>query len=555
MPTYIAITAGPIVRTLEMARHTRELWTASYLFSWYMKQLAQSLRQDPQRRFILPYADPEDQTQAYLGYLERGETLAGAGLFPDRIIFQTDRQDDLAAAHRLAGNVLEELANDIAGTIVFGDKPDLAHKKAQEAKEYLRGYLNLHLVAADIPLDENPTKRLTPVLDALELRQTFPPDFAPFLLDYLSLASVRKDPTSDLALDAFGERRLLNTQTMEHLAVKQFLTEQSKEYETVEQEDEDSGALVERYGRDPEFIQAHKYVAIVQADGDNVGKNIGRLSADDGQGNFTNEAFQTFNRLMMEFSIKAVKAIEAYGGLPVYAGGDDLLFFAPVLNRNSAHDSQNIFSLLHSLDQAFQAKMAQSGLEFKGDFPLPTMSFGVAIAYYKFPLYESLEAAKRLLFGVAKKTPGKHLAAFEIRKHSGTTFGGRLALGDTQPVAEKYQKLLDRLFVGQNNEVLSSVAQKLLREQDLLNLFGDDPDRVEAYFRNSFNEGIHKRPPQDQFLKDIWEFVPHVYQQFPRLTEDPDTGKPLEKEDPRHPHIQLFGLMRSLQFLIDDTTA
>ena len=52
--TYIAITIGPVVRTLMLTKKTRELWAASYLFSWIMKQLASELRKDPQRVFIMP---------------------------------------------------------------------------------------------------------------------------------------------------------------------------------------------------------------------------------------------------------------------------------------------------------------------------------------------------------------------------------------------------------------------------------------------------------------------------------------------------------------------
>ncbi len=36
---YIALTIGPIYKTLSSAKKTRELWGGSYIFSYIMKQI------------------------------------------------------------------------------------------------------------------------------------------------------------------------------------------------------------------------------------------------------------------------------------------------------------------------------------------------------------------------------------------------------------------------------------------------------------------------------------------------------------------------------------
>ena len=40
---YIAITLGPITRTIEMAESTKELWAASYFFSYLAKKIVEPL--------------------------------------------------------------------------------------------------------------------------------------------------------------------------------------------------------------------------------------------------------------------------------------------------------------------------------------------------------------------------------------------------------------------------------------------------------------------------------------------------------------------------------
>ena len=228
----------------------------------------------------------------------------------------------------------------------------------------------------------------------------------------------------------------------------------------LEDEEEKSGALIEKYSKEDEFLPAHKYVAIVQADGDYVGKSIGKLHP---------TQYQDFSKVLTEFSIDAVRKINSYGGLPVYAGGDDLLFFAPVLNQHSQVGPKNIFSLLVELDKEFQKKITQLGIIYSAQIPQPTLSFGLSISYYKFPLYESLSNAQHLLFANAKNTdlnPGKNAIVWEVRKHSGSTFRANISLGGATNIKKEFNDLLKRLSDKNNDRVLASVAHKLRNERD-----------------------------------------------------------------------------------------
>ena len=63
----------------------------------------------------------------------------------------------------------------------------------------------------------------------------------------------------------------------------------------------------------------HKYFAIVQADGDDLGTLAGNV-----------EQPSDLSRLLYDFSIEAYKLITKYRGEAIYIGGDDILAFMPL---------------------------------------------------------------------------------------------------------------------------------------------------------------------------------------------------------------------------------
>lgn len=98
----------------------------------------------------------------------------------------------------------------------------------------------------------------------------------------------------------------------------------------------------------------------------------------------------------MRFGESACTLINNYGGLPIYAGGDDLLFIAPVCGK----ESKTIFDLIEEIDKEYKEKiqdMVEERINIK-----TSMSYGISIIYYKYPLYEAWEIARNMLFGVAK---------------------------------------------------------------------------------------------------------------------------------------------------------
>ena len=141
----------------------------------------------------------------------------------------------------------------------------------------------------------------------------------------------------------------------------------------------------------------HKYFCIVLADGDNVGKTVSHPKLSGVQ-------LKKISEGLMYFGDEATKLIKDYGGLPIYAGGDDLLFIAPV----KGVDGTNIFEFLNKVEKvAFkdvQKAIKDCELNDKNGLLIEaSLSFGISITYYKYPLYEALESARNLLFDVAKR--------------------------------------------------------------------------------------------------------------------------------------------------------
>ena len=66
---YTAINIGPIVKTLDMARKPRELWAASYLFSYLMKCIVEAI---PKDNILSPEMVGDDAPKE-------------VGLYPDRV--------------------------------------------------------------------------------------------------------------------------------------------------------------------------------------------------------------------------------------------------------------------------------------------------------------------------------------------------------------------------------------------------------------------------------------------------------------------------------------
>jgi len=427
---YIALTIGPIYKTLKNAKKTRELWGGSYIFSYLMKQIILKFKD---REFVTPYTKSD-------AVFKSGNEV---GLFHDRFIFASE-DGDKEQLQKVIDEVLQELA-----------------KNTYLSMEFLKAYFQINFIEANV--EKNPIIELTPFLDSVEQFYKI------WHYRENELSQMLKGNNSFLTKEAFGEKKsfpslpeialcdLKNT-----INIKALLKDDELEI----YEDKELKKHLKPY---------HKYIAIIHADGDSMSEVIKDTIN-----------LPTTSKNLFEYCTASHKLISDFGGQTIFAGGDDLLFFAPVVNNN-----KTIFELLEEISKVFNNKFQ----------PKATLSFGVSITYYKFPLYEALEKSRNLLFGKAKQSP-KNNIAYEIIKHSGQTFGGVVHKG-----SNAYEKFLEFVSIKKflDDNFLHSLHHKIDLHKTTLEAIKHDEKKLVNFFKNYFNEAGHDE--YKEFFKKLIAYI------------------------------------------------
>ena len=120
----------------------------------------------------------------------------------------------------------------------------------------------------------------------------------------------------------------------------------------------------------------------------------------------------------MEYTTSSAELVTDYGGVVIYAGGDDLLFLAPIQCTGKGTGASNIWELCRAIGRNFDDIFRKADGDVR-----PTISIGMSIQYCKFPLYEAFRDARNLLFGNAKGFSAKNNVSIHLRKASGQSIG------------------------------------------------------------------------------------------------------------------------------------
>lgn len=429
---YTAMTIGPIYKTLKNAKKTREIWGGSYFFSFFMKEIIKNLDID-YKKIVTPYVDKDV-------FKEKN----GVGLFHDRLIIEGDFESILK---EVVKKVIEKIEKE-------------SNKKI--TKKFLENYLQIHILKKDV---KNPLLELNPYLDVAELffktQKSSKNELLDFIKNYLRGSFLEKD-----AFEGKNRFESLPEIALSGLVDKELIRKKLKEYND-EEEKIFQDKEIKQYI--PDNTNYYKYIAIVQADGDNMGKVIEKIGED-------KKKLNEFSKMLFNFCKNATKKTDNFGARMIYAGGDDLLFFAPVLGKNK----KSIFELCNDLSKDFDSEIEKLGLKDVN----PTISFGVSISYYKFPLYEARENAVDLLFNKAKKGR-KNAIAFKIIKHSGQTFDGVIYKDDE--VLDEFLKIISFNEKFDAN-FLHSIYSKLSMYKPVFKEIMNNENRLQNFFKNNFNE-------------------------------------------------------------------
>ena len=481
---YIALTIGPIYKTFYKARRVKEFWAVSYLFSQIMKELTKKIYDSKKVKsdIILPFIDNTDffkQTRV--------------GLFPDWIIFKTDESE-------VEYNKLPDFINEVylsVSELLIVDKII----SQNEILTFFNKYLKIYYFKKEVDSKDNPILTLSPHLHQLELQNPINSvDYTPLL--YKVFNNLYRTKLYDLHYRKYGDERHLS---MEEIATRDIISVIGKEnykkllIETVfsKEDDDDRNSDYKgkdffeeltkavnthdkKFGKESSFKTYHKYIAIVKADGDKIGKTLKALKQGDEAG---------FSNSLLQWGKASQKIIEGFDALPIYIGGDDILFFAPVVNNG-----ENILQIIEKINNKFNTQFTDKEVK-------PSLSFGVSITFYKYPLFEALENADRLL-KLAKDKGGNGIC-FQLLKHSGSSFNIHIRLEQD----DKLSKIINQLLVSEEKtSVISSVAYHLRDNEKVFEIIGNDPERIYQFFKNDF-EGFNS----SDYLKTAKELTVETF--------------------------------------------
>lgn len=231
--------------------------------------------------------------------------------------------------------------------------------------------------------------------------------------------------------------------------------------------------------RDTETLKPyHKYFAVVQADGDSLGKLAARIGDP-----------KRLSELLFQFAVAAEDLVWQNGGIPIYMGGDDILSLMPVYYKG-----KTVIDFVAEAAELYR-KILTDGPKEKAADASPTISFGVNIAYYKSPLSTALADAGQMLFDHAKST--RDALALQLTHHSGSRERVTLSIG--APEFDQVADLLRWTLAGKRPvegkkpldfQLPGGLRYNLGRFE---NLMAELPsaERLQAFFENNFNEGEH----------------------------------------------------------------
>lgn len=440
---YVGITIGPIIETLCMASRPASLWCASAMFSWLTEDICNKVK-GIGGTIVSPYYPDKKAPSEY------SVTAEGVGKYHDRIIFKIDveNEDELASKiEKIIAGAKLALANEL----VSAKLAEAVGQPDELLKNVIVNYLQVKYIIEECleNAEQNCILRLSPYLDAAELCPVFDVDQSLQPITTLFEGN-NEDKHNELVKLCLG---IENGKTP-------LITPEGKV--------RDIAQIAESVPNSDRKI--FNYYAIVQSDGDSMGKLLGMKKHD--------EDVEDFSKKCLSYTSVVAEEIHKFGGVTIYAGGDDLLFISPL----ESIDGRTVFQLCSDIKKKFDAA-------FKGEKYIPTVSFGISINYKRFPLYEALSDALAML-RTAKKVQDddepKNKTAVHIRKGSGHSMKLRFLNGG------ELNKQLDKLINPDiDQKILNSMPYKIGLYRPIFTTALATGKDLEDAFENLFDSEYH----------------------------------------------------------------
>ncbi|MBQ8764282.1 MAG: hypothetical protein IJZ07_09290 [Clostridia bacterium] len=445
MRNYAAITIGPIIETISSVSTPGALWCASGMFSDLASSLCRKiLGQIPEAKIISP------------AYDEKLDCKDGIGRWHDRIFFHCPLGDD--ELYEKLKSISEEAKNELADNICKA----IGSNNADAVADYIRNYIQINWITAPQDTAEADGKNcilnLSKYLDSAELSANFS----------------HNETSSPLTRLFNGEDGAKNS-----FIKKCWLVPEGKKIQILDSfgKIRDISSIANPNDK-KDGKKIRSYFAVVQSDGDGMGKCLESCSSADD--------VKAFSQVCIKYTQEASELIGAYGGLTVYAGGDDLLFLAPLEGLNG----ENILTLCKNITQTFNESF--SDFSSKSGCTAPTLSFGLTVNFTSSPLYEAVKEVIPLLMHDAKSGE-KNKIAIAFHKHSGQSskFVAPNRWEDNTPLGE-LEKLIGKSLAATSNadETIRSVLYALDTFSSAYELCRSKNIDTQNFFDNTFdNDG------------------------------------------------------------------
>lgn len=501
---YYGITVGPIFDTIELTSSPGGLWVASFLFSNITKKLIKKLEQVGMD-ILLPTSS-NDQSQSQVGS------------YPDHIIFTGNIEGSTI------NSIILEVKKEIADLLISSYRDGLSKSLDNEdrIKQYIIDYLNIHCVKAGKLIDQNNiVASISEYLDNIELSKNYiHQDNDPFFLNFFS--GINKD--RNIFIRNFI-KRVTSKEKIKSQVIKKNLGIKSI----------DDIAFVKAFADN----KISEYYAIVYADGDNMSSNFKLLDS--------TKDIKDFSNACIQYTNSCAKIIDNYGGVTIYAGGDDLLFLAPLANSKK----ETIIDLCTQINQTFKEIINSKFNEFKNSshlqdieaIKMPTVSFGMAITYKKFPIYEGLALARDMLFKYAKQNEKNNLA-IRLSKSSGQSVA--MIFNNESNSLNQFKQILKTYFIDDDSDSsrkrVHSTIYLIEKYENLFNvaLKQNDDEIIRNFFINMYDN-----PMQKEFT----DFIDEIINLYKAINVDMTTKKYLSIDNENN--NKMSGILRLAKFYIE----
>ncbi len=212
-----------------------------------------------------------------------------------------------------------------------------------------------------------------------------------------------------------------------------------------------------------------QYYAVITADGDKMGEKI-KNEATENPENIKALSEKLYRFFTDPDDIQTLTNRDFKGEL-IYAGGDDILAFVPVKSDNGT-----VLDYLAALNARFTRIVGED----------VSLSFGVSIVYYKYPLRDAIKMAFDLLYEA--KNYEKNTVAVKVTKHSGQWMQTKLCMQSDR--YEAYSTLLSEMFHEQSMALPHAFHHSLSRYKDaVLSIYAQESHAtLAALFKTVYND-------------------------------------------------------------------